>query len=384
MIVLFSRTKRVVSGLSALVLLALAALPALFGNSSVYAAQVTTRSVEMSSASIGTVTAGTGVSYLVTFTPPTTGAQSLVLDFCDTAIVGGACTAPSGFTAASATFTGSGGFANWSSVMAASTVKLTKNTGAALGTSAVSFTIGNITNPTAVGTFYARLTTYANTTYGTYASPASPGNYVDAGGFAMSTANTIAITATVMETLTFCTSKAAPATGCTSTTTPTLTLGSGSPVTLGTTTATDTAYTQLSTNALSGAIVRMNAFSNSGTTPACAGLSRDGGTTCSIAAKGAFGTISNGSGLFGLNVATGVPLGGTGSGAVAANANYGTTAGSYGMGATVLSTYGDPIESSSAACADVNSLLTFAAAAATTTPAGVYSANESLVATGTF
>lgn len=380
---LLTRTKGLGAGLSALVLVAVAAMPALLGINPVYAGQVATRSIKMSSASIGTATAGTGVSYLVTFTPATTGAQSLVLDFCNTAIIGGACTAPAGMSAASATFTGSGAFLSWTSTMTASTVKLTRGTGTALGTAAVSFTIGNITNPSAVGSFYARLTTYTDTTYGGYTSPTAPGTYSDNGGFALSTVNTIAITATVQETLTFCTSKVAPATSCTSTTAPTLTLGAGSPVILGTTVATDTAFTQLSTNALTGAIVRMSAFSNSGTVPACAGLSRDGGATCPIAAKGVFGPIANGSALFGLNVSDGTPLAG-GSGTVTADADYGTTAGSYGMAATTLSLYGDPIQSSTSAVADVNSTLTFAAAASNTTPAGVYSANESLVATGTF
>jgi hypothetical protein len=54
-------------------------------------------------------------------------------------------------------------------------------------------------------------------------------------------------------------------------------------------------------------------------------------------------------------------------------------------GANVTSTYGDQIaDTNSTAAANVNSLLTFAAQASVTTPAGVYSANESLIATGTF
>jgi hypothetical protein len=112
----------------------------------------------------------------------------------------------------------------------------------------------------------------------------------------------------------------------------------------------------------------------------CAGLSRDSGSTCGIPGKGAFGAITAGTAAFGLNVADGT--GGTGT--VSHNANYGTTAGSYGMGTATYGTYGDPIESSTGACANVNSLLTYGATASTTTPAGVYSTTESLIATGTF
>jgi hypothetical protein len=64
----------------------------------------------------------------------------------------------------------------------------------------------------------------------------------------------------------------------------------------------------------------------------------------------------------------------------------------YGMGNTTIggtndptSTYGADIATTTGtASANVNELMTFAAQASVTTPAGVYSANESLIATGTF
>lgn len=339
------------------------------------ASQVADRSIEMSTSA----PSATGVDYTVTFTPATTGAESMVLDFCsNSSIIGGSCSAPGGFSASSVTFTAGTGTANWAlGTSSATTVKINDGTGSALGTSAITFTLGNITNPNTAATFYARVYTYANATYGTYSSPTSVGSDLDYGGFALSTANVINITATVMESLTFCVSKAAPGSSCSGTSAPTLTLGHGSPATLDSTAVdTDTAYTQISTNALSGVVVNMKA------TNTCTGLSRDGGATCEIQGVGSFApiTTSDTTAYFGLNVADG--SGGTGT--VSANGNYGTTSGDYGMGSSVTSTYGDTIESSSTVCSNVNSLLTFAAHAVATTPAGVYSASESLTATGTF
>jgi hypothetical protein len=115
----------------------------------------------------------------------------------------------------------------------------------------------------------------------------------------------------------------------------------------------------------------------------CGGLSSDGGTTCSIPAAGATPvTLTNTNGGFGLYVNAG--SGGTGT--VTPNANYNDgTSTHYAMNTTnVTSTYGDAIESSSAPVSSVNNQLTFAAIAKATTPAGVYTATMTLIATGTF
>lgn len=344
------------------------------------AAQITTRSIQMSN----DTASAPSVSYNFTFTPATTAAQSLVIDFCmDSPIIGTSCSTTNDLIASSATFTAGTGTSNWTIGSAgATTVELNKGTGSNLGTSPISFTLNNITNPTTTGSFYARVYTYCDTAYGAscggaYSSPTSLGTYMDYGGFALSTANNVSITAIVMETLTFCVSAAAPTGGCSGTTTPTFTLGHGTPLALDST-AVDTAtgYTQISTDAGSGVVAALKVLSST----ACAGLSRDNGTTCGIPAQGAFGAITAGTAAFGLNVANGT--GGTGT--VTANGNYGTTTGSYGMGASTLSTYGDPIESSTSACANVNSALTYGATAATTTTAGVYTTTEAIIATGTF
>lgn len=367
---------RLTSGLAAVFLMAVTA-SVLLAPQSALAGQISSRKIEVTSST----KAATGVSYKVTFTPQTTAAQSLIVQFCDSAIIGSTCTVPTGFTAASVGFTAGTGTTSWALGTAAdaptaTTVKITKSTGSNLATSAVDFTLTNVTNPTNAGSYYARIYTYGNTTYNGYSSATSIGTTLDTGGFALSATDNVTINATVMETLTFCVNKAAPGNGCTSLSTPiNIVLGHGSPVTLDASAVdTDTMYTQLSTNAVSGAAVSLK------TGNTCTGLSRDAGSTCPIPGKGAFGTVSAGTAFFGLNVANGT--GGTGT--VTANGNYGTTGGSYGMGSNVTSTYGDPIESSSAAVANVNSLLTYGATAAATTPAGVYAATHTYIATGTF
>jgi hypothetical protein len=355
------------------------------------AGQVQTRSIQMSNSTAG----ASGVTYKVSFTPATAGAQSLIIDFCsNSAIIGAACTAPAGMNASSATLTTGTGTASWViGTGSASQIRITKGGGAALGTTPIDFEIVGVTNYTTAGSFFARAYTYNDTTYGgtstAYSSATSIGNDLDYGGFALSTTNAINITAIVQETLTFCVSKDAPTPGCTGLTSPDLVLGHGSPQVLDSTVVdTDFAHTQISTNATSGAVVNMKNTSST----ACAGLSRDGGATCGIAAIGAFAAMqagsASGTSAFGLNVENGQDLtgGGTFVGSSSPDADYdGNTAGSYGMAAATFGTYGDPIfTTDGTVCANVDNKLNFAATASTTTPAGVYTVTESLIATGTF
>lgn len=378
--------KRVSYVLSALALTVAALLPGI--NQSVSAAQLVSRSVQMSNSA----PSATGVQYLFTFTPATS-AQSIVIDFCgDSPILGSTCdvttnatTGLPSFDASGATLT-AGSLTNWTLTAATTNLKLTRATGSATGTgSPINFTINNITNINVARSFYARITTYTDTAYGSYASPTSLGTYADYGGIALSTANTISVTARVMETLVFCVSGAAPTSGCGGVSTPAVTLGHGTPAVIDaqnvdTNASVTPTYTQLSTNAASGATVRMKNAN------ACGGLSKDGGTTCDIAATNAGATaaaIAAGSAKFGL----GVGAGSGGTGTVTPNAKYAASTG-YGMDPSsstgVTSTYGDPIMASTAPVSSVNNQLTFAATAGTTTPAGVYTATLTLIATGIF
>ena len=365
---------------ASLVLASGAVLPLLF-SSSASAGEITARRIELSSA----VPSASSVTYTLTFTPVTT-AQELIVDFCgDTPIIGSTCafsasTVPnvSGVTSSLGTV---------ATVGSGSPVHTIKVTGLTMtGGSPFTISFSGISNPTSATSFYARVLTYATGNSGGYVPASSTGGttttgtYIDAGGDALSTTTTIAITATVMEQLTFCVSvtNLAPTNTCTSATSPNLTLGQGSPAVLSTSTvSTGADYTQLSTNAISGAVVNLKALNT------CDGLSSNGGTSCGIPGIGTFAAPAAGQAFFGLNVSTSTNDT-NGSGTVTPSANYGSTSGSYGMGTNVNTTYGDTIASSTGPTSWTNNTLTWGAQASNVTPAGVYTANESLIATGTF
>ncbi len=395
------------------------------------AAQLSTRSITISdsTASGGSITSGVGsglnVTYRVAFTA-TAQTSSMVIDFCsEDPIINDTCTTPTSFTAVGATLTnttstGQVGVAanNWTVTNAAGRVKLADDGVSGHDIQASSnqkFELNAITNTSTVGTFYARMYTYTNTTWGTYASATSIGNFVDYGGIAMSTTNVITITARVQEQLTFCVTKADPATWITNndcsdptvaSNLPALTLGHGSPTPILTSNQVDTGsiWTQLSTNATNGAVIKMR---NGNLT--CGGLSADSGTTCAIPAinAGATGTsnLVAGTAGFGLYADTYTPTSGIGTtgaggigtiGSLTPTLNYNDTTHTalappvyYGMdnttaGNNITSTYGSTVASTASPVYRADNQYIFAATSALTTPAGIYTANLSMIATGTF
>ncbi len=364
--------------------------------------QVQTRSIRLS-----TSQPGVSATYLVSFKPGTAHtATGIIVDFCDgssTPIIGDStCNKPTSFTVGTPTvntapgitgLTDLGGTWTPTSANSGRTLKMTSS-GVALSTSnTYDFAITSVTNPSTTGTFYARIITYTGATtagsdYANYAAGSEGStSATDYGGFALSTANVISITAKVQESMIFCVSALAPGPNCVQTgqavTTPTINLGHGGNTILDSTQV-DTAsvFTQLSTNAQTGAIIRMRNLAASG------GLNAG---TNSIPAVNSGGSspaaIGAGVAAFGLFVAAGT--GGTGTISADANYNDGTST-HYGMdttsanGINVLGTYGDPIASSSAPVNNVGNQLTFAAQASNTTPAGIYTANVVLVATGSY
>lgn len=414
--------------------LLVAGLPLLnFGTAG--AAQMSSRSIKMSDSAasgagqspaiVSGVGSGTNVTYKVTFTTAAS-ADSMVIDFCtQDPLINNTCTAPSGMTAATG-FTGVTGnitstASAWTLTAAAGQAKLAKNTGSTATAGAQSFELTGITNPDTLGTFYARMYTFTNSTWGTYSAANSVGNFVDYGGIALSTTSTIQITSKVQESLTFCVTKDDPtgianingnANGGTSAATawvecsdgpvganpPIVTLGHNSPNAILDAQQVDTAnvYTQISTNATSGAVINMR---NSNTT--CGGLSADSGTTCAIPAINAGANtpvgVSAGTAAFGLFVsASSTNTAGVGTFTPDSRFNDGVNTNLaapltifYGMDTTtsndnVQSTYGAKIASSTGPVYRVYNNLVFAATAAAATPAGIYTANLSLIATGTF
>jgi hypothetical protein len=367
--------------------------------------QVQVRSIKMSDSRIGTTTGAT-VSYQVSFKPAsaTYNVKGIIVDFCggniaDTPIIDDSnCTIPTGFSIGTPTVDTTTAITNytvltgtWTSTSQNSgrTLRMVNSTGVSINpanATPYAFVVSGVTNPTAVGTFYARIITYTSDTGDvlSYTSAnAGSTQAKDYGGFALSTNNFVAITAKVQESLTFCVSGLAPGPSCGASgqavTTPTLTLGHGAANVLDTTAVdTATAFTQLSTNANGGAVIRMrNTAASGGLNSGSNSIPPVGATATAIA------TSSGVTAAFGMKISAG--SGGTGT--VSQVAPYDTV--NYGMDAStandnVLSTYGDSIASAAAPVSSVGNTLTFAAIAANTTPAGLYSANMILIATGTF
>lgn len=356
-------------------------LPALLAPLNASAAQITARSIKMSSSAIN----ATGVSYEINFTTATTGViQAVVVDFCEESpIIGNAtCTKPTGLTIGTGTATQTGLTAGtWTAatIQSGKTLVVSNGSGASINSGqAVSVTVGGFTNPSTAETFFARIFTFTSTATANSYTSGTPGTHLDDGGVALSTTNSIGITATVQETLTFCVSAAAPTAGCGGTTTPAIILGNGGTPSILDTAAvyTSTVYFQLSTNAQNATTVRMKGSAN-----LASGSNTIPGTGATAA------TITAGTAGFGMRSAAGTPVGG-GSGTVSPAAPYNSGT-QYGMDSTtvndnVTSTYGDTIATATGAILNVNSPLTFGATAGATTPAGIYTANYSLIATSSY
>jgi hypothetical protein len=408
-----SRLSRYVCLFTAVTLAGIAIAP-LFDQTVFAGGQVQARSIELSDST----PSATGVTYNVSFKPTaSTTVGGIIVDFCaDSPIIGSTtCTYPTAFTmgsTASVTVTsgiGTGG--SWTTTnslqcsAAASNIQTLKYTNVTAqsvtaGTPVI-FTINTVSNPSTTGTFYARIYTFdtsanavSNYTCSGTTRGGSLSGELDFGGIALSTVTQISITATVQETLSFCVSGSSISGTCSGLTAPSLIIGTGTPSVLDTSGEGTQAFTQLSTNASTGVIVRMkatNACTNGGLSTAAPDSS---GGCLSVPGVGSSASTFNASGSCGASAACYGMCVAPGSG-VTANANYlDTTNGcgasfsatsEYGMdGANVTGTYGDPIYSTGGAVNAISSTLTFAARAANTTPAGVYQGNEILIATGTF
>jgi hypothetical protein len=282
------RAKRVPYLLVGILLFAVILLYALPSNNA-YAAQITARSLALSSSSPAASNATT--TYTFNFTLHTAGTvKSVGIQIC-TAAETASCTAPTGFTNASATLasqpTGLGAASGWTIQSSPPTTNLldisdASNATGWSGTQTIVF--GNVQNPTTTNqAFYAWITSYSNSNWtGT----------VDAGQVAASTATQIVLTGVMPESLIFCTGQSISTTGgipdCA-----TATAGAVSFNQLFSTTTTAYASSQMaaSTNAGSGYVITVS------------GATLTSGSN-TIPAIGATAAVSNiGSGQFGLNLA---------------------------------------------------------------------------------
>lgn len=344
------------------------------------AAQLTERSIALSSSS----KAATGVSYNIKFTQ-TTNAGAAVIQFCtNSPLIGEFCDSPSGMVVTGAT---AGAGVTAVSSATGSTIKLTKS-GATQD-----LTLTGITNPTASGTVFARILTYTDSTaadaYDVQSSTTNTlGSPIDQGAVAIAYTDTVAVSGAVLEALTFCVSGSAlTSTDCTTGySAPVLTLGDDvgngvialNPDNI----STGDIFTKLSTNAVGGAIVSLKSTSG---TSSCAGLALNGTGDCNIAAAGTTGTFSAGAGKFGVKLT--LPTTNDDSdnkGIIGVATGYDTSDYRFD-GTSIVGTYGDPLyNTSGGGVSNKDTKLTFGATAAPNTPAGKYSTSISLIATGTF
>ncbi len=344
------------------------------------AASVTDRSVALTTS----VKDAAAVSYEIKFTTTTADTGAFVVDFCTVSpLIGDPCATPADFSVSAATTATAG----WTrTVVDANTIRLVSGSQLAADTD-VTVVLDNVHNPSALGTFYARIVTYDNATNATaYVSTAQPGTgYRDQGAVAIAITDNIAVSGAVLEALTFCVSGAAIVNAdCTGTTAPVLTLGDdvgNGVIALNPNDLSEgNVYTKISTNAIGGAVVSLKS------TAACGGLALYGTGDCNIAPAGNSGTFGANEAKFGVKLTLPGDNGTNGTIAVAGAYHETDYRFNYtGPSTGVTSTYGDPIFTTSAAPANnKDTMLTFAASSTNATPAGRYSTDISLIATGTF
>jgi len=435
-------SERVSSGVVAAILAASALVPAILLSNQASADQLNNRYIDMSanqtsegSGRDGGDVFGEDVSYRVGFdvNQAHTNIEGIVVEFCsDSPIYGDTCTAPAGFDVNTATLavtpvTGVSGTWAIDAASDANTLILTNATGDALvANDTVELDLGTvaatdgITNPTATGTFYARIVTYdavANAVGYTSADPDAVGAHLDEGGIALAVANELTITARVQEVLEFCVGTETDSTGinfagadaadsCTDVAGTNLDLGVVDANSVNTTnTEGNDGVFLIRTNALNGATVYYKAEQETGLTNGGAGTLRqtgldncatignvDNGCFNSAGGEGANPTqsaITAGTELFGMTLRDLSTDSGGATTAVTCDAEY-DAAGSC-LTPTIATGYAwdptgafDTLASSTGPIDDERANIEFAATASPTTPTGLYTVTANFVATSTF
>ncbi len=348
------------------------------------AAQITERSIALSSST----KSATGVVYEIEFTADSALDEgAVVIDFCSNSpLIGQTCTPPTGLSLTAATVS-----AGWTKAAASTASKLVLEGDIEADVNTV--TVTGVTNPSAAGSMYARILTYAVPATAAAYTAATPGAYTDDGSVAISITEGIGVSGAVLESLVFCVANKTIAANCAGIDAeedaPIVALGEdmgeGEPTVLQANQLyTGSVFAQLSTNAAGGAIVNLKSSAS------CGGLVRAGTNVCDIAPAGSAGTVdaTTNSGKFGLTVADATDVGASAFGLLDRLGSYSAT--NYTLNfvdATegISSPYGDPLLGTNNVPASNKQVeITFGVAANNSTPAGLYSADLSLIATGKF
>jgi len=356
------------------------------------AADVSERSIELSSSSKG----ATAVQATIKF-KASGAASAFVVDFCnESPIYGATCTAPTGLvvdTATSATtnFTDTATPTAAASATAHNQRIITKSSTIAAAEN-VTVVLSGITNPTTTGTIYARIVTFdTKTNAQAYVSADSTQTgKIDNGGVAIPITDSIGVSGAVLESMTFCVASGVIAAGCDvsglTDPAPTLELGTdpgtGVKSLVAGTINTGDIWTQITTNATGGAVINLKSNATG-----CGGLINSSNpSACYIGPALKTGINGSTEAKFGVKLDT--P---TGTGALIAAGSSGYNASTYALNwasdnATgVTSTYGDPfLTTNNLPASNMTMKLTFGASAQADTPAGIYAADLGLIATGKF
>jgi len=363
--------KRYSYAATAALLTAAMLLPA-FIMGSAGAEQLENRSVEVSSSKVGEA----AVTYHITFTPTATEIGGVVVDFCTGPIPGTTCTS-AGVVVGSTVADTDGLSETWTA--AASGTKLTLSTTTPeTPAGAITFSVSGFTNPGTAQTVYPRIFTYATAGAAAgYTSGTVTGTYIDNGSAAFAVVQEIDVTAIVRETLTFCVSGTAVATAasCASATTPSVDLGDEQDnvhVIDALDVHTASIYYHLSTNAANGTKINLKGTN----------LNLVSGSA-SINSASTPTEIAAGTAAFGVRVDTpAVPEEGA---ALTRGADVaGAVADEYSVPSAVTGAYGAPLLQAAGPVLNAAGDITFGATASPNTPAGIYTAKYSLIATPSY
>jgi len=378
MVIAKSLAKRSVAVITALTLSVVAVLPLVTGSAD--AAQVTSRKIQMGKSQAS----ATDATYKVEFSLPTTAnVGGLVVTFCSNSpIIGVACTAPGGLDVneaglALANVSGLSGFSLDAATDTNTFVYTNATPQSITGPQAVTIDLGaggasdGVTNPSATGSFYARIITFstqANAQAYSDASATVPTGAVDYGGVALSTAAVITVTALVQETLNFVVTGTS------------VTMGTGTPQVIDDTQEwiSTAVNMDLDTNATTGLNIRLygthllsgaNSLSGNGTLGVLTGTA---GSQFGICTKDSTNTQV----VADAQYKTGAANCTTAGTSTFAWDNAATSA----VGGDTVYTSTGPVDN------DVNSNVDvyYAARADNNVPAGQYQAQHQLIATGTF
>lgn len=200
-----------VRGLLLITLLLTATVASLLTSMSASAEQINVRSLTLlpstdgktgGSTPSGTAayTVGSNPNYKFQFTLPTAGTLgSVKFEFCTTAVQTSCATGPTNLDAAGVVYGTESGITGFSiSGTPTANVVIIGRTPAAISANTVAnITLNNIVNPSTVGTFFVRISTYASNN--------GTGSPVDTGSVAAATANAIPLQGFMPESLIFCT-----------------------------------------------------------------------------------------------------------------------------------------------------------------------------------